>query len=1173
MIDLSEIKNISFDVSQGNLDKAEKVYRVKDLIGLQDNPLAIPLSEARSKIDNFATSSIVKANSTVQSAVNGVRGGITALDIVNKTVKAYRAVKPAVKLAVNIGGIWLNFANVGEIAQDTLQLLFREAVGKGKIEIEKYITSLLNKPILVSLGDDDKSASLVIGEIGRLEDEIKSRIGDYLVDLKLEDFMILVRMTNERLTRREEKTFSNFSYKVSNYQDVIGIQEDENYIYLIYNNEVKSIDKVTNVIETIIEKEDIKGFYSNGIDTYLVYGNTVEKNESSLGTISGELLSIDEFEDTILFVTDEKVLYGDSLGELYSGDIKDFISTSIGMYFIDGNKIYQLSNFQSSPIQIYSTDEGEIDSIEFYDYLFFTHKVGNKTTINKIIFEREFIEEEFPESNFSFYKKASDGNLYGFKGSSLVEIKYDNNELIYETLTTALPGDISDIETIIIDEEKYFITAFGPSLYVAKEGYLNVWEEKYPDYESIGVTQGIISSIKNIGDSIYISSLKNLIEIKDTEILKTVTNYTPTPTLDWNRSEVDGYPAIPVIEDEVPIIEISLIKTYDDIIFKIFDEDTISYGKKIEVGGNTEIEVARNIYNFHKKGNNFYYSQGKDVYENDTELKNLIVKGNILGITELEGQIIVFTDNHYYLETDASNFTRQINSPFELRNSCKLLSDEETLLIYDNYKLFNYNSKNDSVKDLIQTFKSNVVKVENTSKGSYVFTDDLVYVLNYNNRMSVSEEYQNGYKINSHFGEGKGIAPFDARSNILTKTSTPKIEYVESLSDEFIEHFSKLMKEIPESVLLNIKEKILDDVLESGNYESEEEQKIEEFIREYLESKVLSLFSDLMEHTFSLNTEDNQRFLDLLLERLSIRGNNDITREFYFVAFEFVKEALENAVYGLLGIEIWGLVWSYYERHKYEWGAQINSGIDKSYVALSEYSDILDLNFDIEVREDYNSLLNIISKGEIENYTDGKTGELEEIDKEALRDIVSSKNIGDFIGMVNYSNWIDSITDAAGTFYKPKQQYKYEDIIDKSSMEPIQWHELPDNINRPTFLKLLNSLLDRVKEEMKKGINTLIEEDGVPCYSCINASSVYKGIEKSFKDILNVSKVLASKKLYNATDFENVPTSFYVPNSINTPTELKRILDNQTVLYKSYLMPFIDAVIEASEEDYEGEEL
>ena len=45
MIDLSNIKNISYDLTQENLNKAENIFRIKDIIDVGDNPLAVSKQE------------------------------------------------------------------------------------------------------------------------------------------------------------------------------------------------------------------------------------------------------------------------------------------------------------------------------------------------------------------------------------------------------------------------------------------------------------------------------------------------------------------------------------------------------------------------------------------------------------------------------------------------------------------------------------------------------------------------------------------------------------------------------------------------------------------------------------------------------------------------------------------------------------------------------------------------------------------------------------------------------------------------------------------------------------------------------------------------------------------------------------------------------------------------
>lgn len=1174
MIDLDNIKNITFDTSPENISNAIKVYTVGDLIGLADNLRSLDINDVKTKIYDFANSSLAKATPEIEKQINGLKSAITTLDVVEKTVEIYRVAKPLVKLAVNLGGVWLNFANVGEIAQDVLQLAFRFTLEEGRKLLDKFLEQILNMPILLSLGDGD--ASTVITEIGRLDGEISKALANMLSNLSLSDYLSLVRTANKNITKRKEKGVGSYQYikkYLSFFNDIV---EDENFIYTINESRVVSKNKETQATGVVVEAENIKGFFPLNQDKYLSVEESgvikIKKNDTEIGAISGDFIKFTEYEGEVIAVSSEEIKVSDNLDTLFQGNITDAIAKKDGIYVSTKEKIYFFENGVSPFKKILEISEGEINSIEILENIFYSYTIRDTSFIYKLTQEKEFEEKYFPESNFSFYKKASDGNTYAFKNESLAEIKYDSGNLIYETLTTKIPGDASDIDTIEINGNKYFLAPIGESIFVARDGYLNSWEEKFIDFEELGIINGMITSIKVDNNSVYLSSLNRLLKVNDINSLISEPPNLFTDILDWDSVDMPpgSYPEPSSEEVFVGKVDIdkSSIKEFDRIIYKIFNKDIISAGNKVLNGENEELSLFKNIYNLHIKDGIYYTSQGREVYENESPLSGLEVNGNILGISDIDGKLIIFSEENYYEETGFNSYNKKIESPFTMKGKCKLLSDGKTIIAHDRNRVFNI-SNNKKVIELIQFSDKEIDKIRNLENESLLFLNDEVRYIPLKEVMVVDEKYNNGYGIYSHYEKGLGIAPFDLRTNTITKTLINKEEYTTGMSGEFEDHFVKLMEEIPIAVIEKIKKEILDEILSAGAYEEGKEE-IKKFIVDYLTTKTITLLSELMRINFGLSMEKSNDFVNTLLARLKIREVNNVTDEFYFIAMEFVKEALEQTIYDYNSLDIWMLVWEYYNRHKYEWGRNITSKIDKSYVNL-RYSNIIDETIDVEIKESYDYLVNTTIKEEIDTFSSGKSGEISSGDKETLRGFVSNSNIPRMEEMTSFTSWVDSITEASGTFYKPTQQHQYEDIIDNSSMSPIQWNELPELINRETFSRLLNMLLDRVKEEMKKGIYLLIENDGVPCFSCVNASEVYKGVKSEIESLLTIAKALLLKKVSGFTTFEEIPNTFYIPNIVSSSESLKKILDKQTDIYKSYIIPFINAVIEASEEAYDEE--
>lgn len=1171
MLDIENIKNISFDLTSENIKKAKKVYTIADLLEVGDNPFAVELSEAKNKINNFANSKISKTNKKIQESIGGIYGAITTLDIINKTATAYRKVKPKVKLAVNVGGIWRNFANIGEIAQDAVQMVFRDLVGKGKETLERYLTNFFQTPIMLKLGDDEGESEVILSKYKEYESKFKEEISNYLIDLSLDDYLELVRIANDDLLKKEKTTTEDFKYSKIKNEEANYIFADSKVVYIVKNEIIYSVNIFDFLKETIATGNNFRGFIKINENIYYSVerdGNAdIYKNNNFLGTINGVFKGFKKSGDVLLAYTNLGAYYSDNLTSFYSGDVINLIPTSVGTYINTSTSIFLFEPSFSSWQLIYTESLGEITDISFYDYLYFSVKKENKISVNKFIKEKEFAKKTLSQTGFSFIKDTEHGT-YAYKNNTLFKIEEIDGSLIFNSLTSRLPGDISDIDIVEINSVKYYISAVGSSLFIANENNLNKWEEKVVDFQNLGMQEGLISNIKSENNELFFSSLKTLLKIDDNNSLLPITQQIAKTVLTWDKSALIGVSPPKYEESEIiSPVSASIIKSYDEIIYKIFSKEDISFGNKIEISGELKVNSIKNIYSFLRNGIDIYYIQGKSIFVNENELVGIDNNESIIGFSKLGEKIKIFTENYYFEETGRDYSITEIKAPFQMRVSCNLISDGNSLLINNNGKLLNYNKKNKEIKDLLQTI-DNIKMITLSEEESFVLTNSSLLKSKTNKKVSLNEKYHNGYKNNIHYEIGKGIAPFDLRSNIIKNINIIKKDYIENLRNEFEEHFYLLMEKIPQSVSNKISKDIFNNIIKNEETFSKEEEEIISFLRENVLSSVSSLFEELMKNNFSISPEDGKIFTDKLIERLSKVGVNEITDEFYFVAMEAVKNALEQSVYDLNSVELWNYVIEYYNNHKYEWAEQIKSYLKKDKLDKSMYLFAVNTSAEIEYKNYFDYFMNDVCLNEINAYIYNKSGEMTEEENDYIKNIITSKIMNNLSNMSSFSEWINSITEASATLYIPGQQTLFIESVNISSMEPVQWDELPRNINKETFTRLLNILLDLVKDEIKKGIVLLVENGEVPCHSCVEPNLIYKEIEKLIEEEYKISKLSTLYIIDKTKKFEDLPKEFYIPSSANSNKFMERVFDNQTNLYLRYLNTFVDAIIESSEENY-----
>ena len=158
--------------------------------------------------------------------------------------------------------------------------------------------------------------------------------------------------------------------------------------------------------------------------------------------------------------------------------------------------------------------------------------------------------------------------------------------------------------------------------------------------------------------------------------------------------------------------------------------------------------------------------------------------------------------------------------------------------------------------------------------------------------------------------------------------------------------------------------------------------------------------------------------------------------------------------------------------------------------------------------------------------------------------------------------WEALINESVNTLYIPEQGKQFRQIVMDSSMEPIQWQELPYAINRESFRYALNTLLYMIKQRLLTNITILVDGGKVKCYSCVDASTVIKKIVNRNYVIWRNQIRAAKVKVEKATSIEQIKAAFNMVKAYDeTLSLLEKILNEQSRLYAKYLDELIEEQI------------
>lgn len=158
--------------------------------------------------------------------------------------------------------------------------------------------------------------------------------------------------------------------------------------------------------------------------------------------------------------------------------------------------------------------------------------------------------------------------------------------------------------------------------------------------------------------------------------------------------------------------------------------------------------------------------------------------------------------------------------------------------------------------------------------------------------------------------------------------------------------------------------------------------------------------------------------------------------------------------------------------------------------------------------------------------------------------------------------WEALLNESVTMLYIPKQGDQFRQIVMDSNMYPIQWQELPYEIDRKSFDYALTTLLYMIKQRLLTNITILVDGGKVKCYSCVDATTVIKKIISRNHLIWRNQIRTAKAKVEKATSKNEVISVFNMVKAYDkTLYLLENILNEQSRLYARYIDMLIEEQI------------
>lgn len=397
--------------------------------------------------------------------------------------------------------------------------------------------------------------------------------------------------------------------------------------------------------------------------------------------------------------------------------------------------------------------------------------------------------------------------------------------------------------------------------------------------------------------------------------------------------------------------------SYQSGIYKL-TKTTVSGKPQILLSSTSTVPLDNiKAYMFDYINGYWYYSNGQSLYKylgnntskelSDITLKNGQSISNISKILKdnVENIRVFLNDGTLIEQNTGTNALKTISTKiaFDESKKLKLYNTPNTLLIDDGQFVYNIIENNGMSDELYQICFVGLdfegYKLIQSNNSIFMLYDGSLKNIPLNNRIYDST-YYTGYYTDSVPHKWSGAAPYFYISNVLqyNKYSCSRLEFLNSLVPSFEYEFCKLMNDIPNAYIDNLKQIIQTSIENEGLFLEGDNENIvlNQIINSVskMSAEAVGMFITDRFAEQAGNREIQVQFAKDVLERCISDTENDITKDFYNIYIKYAKEILKDALMGYNAItdeayneydatgennSLQNLVVKYYQNHKMEW--------------------------------------------------------------------------------------------------------------------------------------------------------------------------------------------------------------------------------------------------------------
>lgn len=985
---------VSNVISEDDGPTPVSVYTISDIFNTVQQTTGDIMRDIQSlpgTLENIKVSLKELGYTAIDRTIDTLKSAIVPIEVVQTVNDVYRIVKPTVKKVKDIAQIMFYYPAAAEVAQDILSYLTRLAFSTAKNYLGKLFEIFMDTPVFAIYENDD--AVNLSGTYSMLSDAANNALNDILSDDRT--FGKIINYANSSINKTYEPSYNNLGISIP--EDIVDVFHDyrTRKIFIASEHKIYELneDYSTTVIYDDSSRVIEKIFYSNGALYYISSGSIYHLDELKATLTNPKII----FSDPIYLYSNNKLYNSSSFSELHT--LKDDIAYStfdfennILYYISSSNKLYKLTNIDGTFFEekiLTFDNEDEINGMAYFNGMLYIIKSNYVTKVNVGL---GFNSTQYSYANETGHHEGlvyTDGKLA--TNSSYFYSHNENNANILSNSIKAL-GSINCVTEKVYNNDKYYVATGGNKVFVtrASSNHSASWFSKELQNNTVnddisGSSEAsnipdnmagclwysdrnndqyfVVNSQKNIYliNSTYFSDIFDVPPEKESEKLpyKEFVDFEdwfesddtePTPIIRITRKINVGDCVITAMKVIGDYVYVALFNpSYSESSQNILSVKTGIYKtviSKYDINidySNPVFEAEANnpkIYSFNYIDNNWYYTDGKKLYNiTNPSITNLNLDDDrVLNILNNNEKIRLYTSQAVLDAVETKEYDKITSSVVYTAKS--IASTKNVLMIADDDFVYNIvdNGKNSILNEMFQIcYKKNAndfTLIQSCDSAFIVSKNSIKHVPFYDSITSF--KYGCGYYTDTTPNKWYGAAPYYFASNVLNnngKNAYSRNMFISSFKENFKVELEKLLKHIPDAFIAYISERLTESLQESGITIEGDDGQITKLLIDSVASTTANSIGMYVHDRFVEKIGDDntyETFANNVYQACVADYTNNMTDDFYKIFEELYKstinEALTSKNFGEEGIS--GYLLRYYQNHKAEWAKSMTDLID-----------------------------------------------------------------------------------------------------------------------------------------------------------------------------------------------------------------------------------------------------